>query len=207
MPQNPTTVVLYTQVDGGPSVPVIADAAGALPFAQRHGTLFGAAFAGALYQGGNQTGATLSAALATTYVGLCLSNPAASGVNLALQRVSGVLNVAPAALTSLGLITGYAAGGITVHATALAPRNALINGAAPVGLLDAACTLVGSGAGSPAWAQWFGVTPGATSVAQFTANVDGSIIIPPGGYVAIGSLIAGPTAGLLGSMVWEELAI
>lgn len=169
-----------------------------------HGNKYHASKRGNLFIGANQTGATTSAALATTYTGLCLSNPAASGKNLALRRVSAVLNVAPAALTSVGLIVGYAAGGITVHTTALTPQSAKIgSGLTPVAKLDAACTLVGT----PTWGQWLTVTPAATSVVALTVDTEASMVIPPGGYVAIGTLIAGPASGLLGSMEWEEFPV
>jgi hypothetical protein len=125
-------------------------------------------------------------------------------VNLSILRVGGVINVAPAALTAFGLITGWAAGGITVHVTPLTLfGNAFLNGAASLAKLDAACTLVGT----PVWSRWFGETPGTTSPLSFVEATNGSLLIPPGGYVAIGATIAGPTAGLLGSFQWEELPI
>lgn len=211
MPQSPTPVNIATQASGGVNarVPLILDPQGALPNAAQHGGLFGASSGGRLMQGGNQFAApaTLSVALNTTYVGLCLSNPANSGVNLSLLRVAGLLVVAPAALTALGLITGWTNAGIVTHTTPLAPRNAFLHMAAPVGLLDQACTIGGNGANAPAWSRWFGVTPGATSVFSFAENIDGGLIIPPGGYACVGSSIAGPASGFLGSMVWEELAI
>lgn len=162
----------------------------------------------ACYQGdagiaANQVGATTSAGLATTYTGLCLSNPAGSGQNLSILRVSSLFLVAPAALTAVGLIVGFAAGGITAHTTPLVVGNALIGSivANPlVGLVDAACTLVGT----PSWARWMSVTPSATGVVSYNEDVKGALLIPPGGYIAIGTSIAGPAAGLLGSIEWEE---
>lgn len=169
-----------------------------------HGTKYHSAKRGNLFTAANQTGATTSAALATTYTGLCLSNPAGTGKNLALRRIGFVLNVAPAALTSFGLITGFAAGGVTVHTTALTPASSKIgSGLTAVAKADAACTLVGT----PVWSEWLTVTPAATSVVGFTADMEGDLIIPPGGYVAIGTSIAGPTNGLLASMEWEEYAV
>ena len=180
--------------------PTNQGAAGDLFVGQRHGPLYEAAYAKAMMLGANPSGVTLSAALATTYVGLCLSNPAASAVNLILQRAAGVLDVAPAALTAIGLIAGYAAGGVTVHTTPLTPLNAFLNGAAPAATLDSACTLVGT----PAWVDWISETPAATTVLSFSKDYQGGIIIPPGGYVAIGATIAGPASGFWGSFTWEE---
>lgn len=202
MPQSPIGALIYALSPLKKSAPLTADAQGAIPASEAHGNLYAPAYAGRVMLGANQTGANTSAGLTATYTGLCLSNPAGSGVNLSLLRVNVSLNVAPAALTGFGLITGYAAGGITAHTTPLTPFNSFLNGAAPVAKLDAACTLVGTAA----WARWLGETPAATSVTAFSDMTNGGIIIPPGGYVAIGSTIAGPTAGLLASFQWEELA-
>lgn len=149
----------------------------------------------------NQTGATLSAALAPTYTGLCLSNPAGSGKNLIIARVSGLFDVAPAAFTALGLIIGFSAAGVVTHTTALTPLNALVGGgAALIGKADAACTIVGT----PAWGRWMSVTVSATGEANFDEIVNGEIVIPPGGYIAIGASIAGPATGFFGSITWSE---
>lgn len=157
-----------------------------------------------LFQGGNQSGVTTSVGLATAYTGLCLSNPANSGVRLILRGITGMLVVAPAALTSFNLITGFAAGGIVTHTTPLSPGPALIGGsAAPSGLLDSACTLVGT----PVFTIDLGLTPTATSVTSFALDLKGAVILSPGAYAAIGTTIAGPASGFIGSMQWLEQTI
>lgn len=203
MPQSP--LFAATATAGGVAKSLTVDAQGAQIVTQRHGALYSPALAGVMGYAANQSGATLSAGLATTYTGLCLSNPAASGKNLALGRVSGQINVAPAALTAFGLIVGFAAGGITVHTTPVTPKNGILSATPPalVGLADAACTLVGT----PVWQDWISELTSATGSLSFTRDYSGSLIIPPGGYVAIGASIAGPTAGLLAGISWEEVAI
>ena len=168
-------------------------------------SLYASSLAGVVGFAANQTGATTSVALATTYTGLVLSNPAASGKNLSLLRVAGICNVAPAAFTAVGLITGWLAAGITVHTTPITLLNANV-GLGVTGLVakvDAAATLVGT----PAWARWLTESIAATGEFQFDENVNGEIVIPPGGYVAIGTLIGGPTAGLLASFTWAEISV
>jgi hypothetical protein len=175
------------------------------------GAVVTAAQAGSNFRGSNAAGAALSAALATTYTGLCLSNPAASTVNLVLKKVSGVIIVAPAAELAIGLITGWAAGGITAHTT---PVTGIVSGyvgaaaasgsvVAPASQakLDAACTLVGT----PVWDRWLAAGVASTNNVNFDADVDDDLVIPPGGYVAIGANAAGPAAGFLGTFQWEEL--
>lgn len=205
MPQNLFSVFVARLAGTATQKQLTVDASGALIINSATPGNSVASKAGAIGYAANQTGATLSAGLATTYVGLCLSNPAASPVNLVVLGVMGNINVAPAALTSFGLISGFAAGGITVHTTPVTPQNGLIGAAAPVlhGLVDAACTLVGT----PVWQDWFAETPAATSVTSFSKAYNGNLTIPPGGYLAIGASIAGPAAGLLGAFSWQEIPV
>lgn len=201
MPQSPlgaaTLLNPSNQVDLGRM-----DAQRAAWTSARHGRNYAAASAGVVGMAANPSGVTTSAALATTYVGLCLSNPAGSAVNLSLLSVLGSLIVAPSTITAFNLIGGYAAGGITVHTTPLTTRNAILGtGPALVGLVDSACTLVGT----PAFIRPLAQCPIATSSPFFNDSVDGGIIIPPGAYVAIGTTIAGPASGFQGGFVWEEV--
>lgn len=205
--QNPLSFV--AKVFGSRATPVGApigygqlDPQNALWMSTRHARDYSAGYLQALGMAANQAGAQLSAALATAYVGLCLSNPANSGKNLALLNVSGNVNVATGAPLAIGLITGFAAGGITVHTTPATVQPTYVGLANPlVGLVDAACTLVGT----PIWSRWLAEVANA-GVGSFSQDIQGGIIVPPGGYVAVGGTVAGPAAGFLGSFVWEEVA-
>lgn len=167
---------------------------------------------GMVFRGSNQTAAAVTAALATTYTGICLSNPAASTVNLVVKGVTGIFGPAPATAVNLGLITGWAAGGVTVHTTAITQivnayvgaatsGGSIVQPAASQAKLDAACTLVGT----PAWDRWLTATAASGTGGQAYMNLNDSIIIPPGGYCAVGNLVA-VASGFLGTFVWEELA-
>lgn len=203
MPQGPLGTNIAVFGSANARVPLRAGAGGDMYNSSLHGDKYTQAVNQALAMGANPTPVALSAALATTYVGLCLSNPAGNTKNLVLRSVQGTLVVAPAAVLSLGLIGGYAAGGITVHTTPLTPRSALLGtGAAPTGLLDSACTLVGT----PAWIKWLANNAASAGLFGFNTDLQGGIVIPPGAYVAIGSNVAGPAAGFAGSMEWEEVA-
>jgi hypothetical protein len=171
-----------------------------------------AARAGANFRGSNSASATLSAGLATTYTGLCLSNPATATVNLKVRRFAGAMFAAPGTFIALGLISGWAAAGITVHTTAIntnilngyigaAPTAGSIVGPAPQANLDAACTLVGT----PLWDRWITGNASSGALVSFAIDLDDDTIIPPGGYMAIGANVAGP-AGFLGTAGWEEIA-
>lgn len=178
------------------------DAQSAFWVSQRHAQHFTAVYGNNVAIAANQAGVTTSAGLATTYTGLVISNPAGSGKVLSLINVAGLFVVAPAALTAISLIVGWTAGGIVTHTTPLTPFNAKLGAGTFVGLADSAATLVGT----PAYSLPLAVTPSATGVVSFNTDIDGYIMIPPGGYAAIGTSIAGPASGLLGSMVWEEAA-
>lgn len=208
MPQGPIPTQLFGQVQ----LPALASKPAQmgkqldLLVGQSLPANYEATYAGQSMFGANPyaSAVTTSAALATIYVGLCLSNPAANTNNLVLLGVSVNLVVAPAALTAFGLILGYSAAGVVTHTTALTPLNSFLNGAAPTAKLDSACTIVGT----PAWGPYLGsVTPTTTGVTASSKDFAGSIIIPPGGYVAIGTTIAGPASGFIGSMQWLEIPV
>lgn len=179
---------------------------GDLFISERHNANYGPSAYGSAFWGANQAGVTTSAGLATTYVGICLSNPAGSGKVLAVTNVSGYLNVAPAAIIGIGLISGYSAAGIVTHTTPLTVYNEQVGAGAgaAVGLLDAACTLVGASTYVPAWREWLTVPATPTGEGSFTKDIAGRIQIIPGSYLAIGTSVAGPASGFFGSIAWEE---
>lgn len=203
MPQGPIPIA-STKTPTGSLASLTSDAQNAQYIAPRHGKYYSSAYAKAMFGCASQVGVAFTVALAAVYTGLCLSNPAASGVNLAVKRIRGVMTVAPAAEDALGLITGFAAGGITVHTTALDAniQNQFLGSAvASKAHVDAACTLVGT----PLWERWLASMPTAATFPSFSEDLDDAIIVPPGGYVAIGSVLAGGAAGFFGSFEWEEV--
>jgi hypothetical protein len=164
---------------------------------------------GFVFAGGNQGpgGTTTTVGLATTYTGLVLSNPAGSPKNLILLQVSLAIVGAPAALSTFGLLAGYAAGGITVHTTPLSPQSTLLSSAASgAAKVDSAATLVGS----PFLFLPFGVTPITGATAQVVNppvignlyDIKGSLVIPPGGYVGI---YTSTVVTIIGGMTWAEV--
>jgi hypothetical protein len=210
MPQNPIPVAtgitstnkfVANQLD-----PQKADWA-----SDRHGTFYTASYLGLGAFAANQAGATISLFSATpgAYTGLCVSNPAASTVNLAIQTVSGALTVASGGITLFGLVTGYAAAGIVTHTTPLTVYSTKVGTTitTPIiqGLADSAATLVGV----PTWTKTLNVVPTTVTLnSPFYAQIAGEIIIPPGGYCCVGvAITAGPTSGFWGSISWEEIPL
>ena len=155
---------------------------------QLHGSNWEMASRGQMYNACSQAATTTTIALAATSTGLCLSNPAASGVNLEVHKVGIALSVAPAAEATISLAGGYAAAGVTTHTTPLTVYNNKIGviATAASGLADAAATLVGTpidimpliGAGAAA----------AEVPVPGYFHIDGAVVVPPGAYVFIETL-------------------
>lgn len=167
---------------------------------------------GKVFQASNQGpgGTTTTVALATTYTGLCISNPAGSSVNLVMLQYSIAVVGAPAALSTIGLLGGFAAAGVATHTTPLVPLSTFINTtvATGQGKADAAATLVGT----PVILMALGVTPITGATAQVVNppvqlnvyDLKGSFILPPGAYMAA---YTSTVLSVIASFTWAEVAV
>lgn len=173
---------------------------------QLHGRLYEAALRDKLFYGSNgATPSVTTVALATTYTGLCLYNPAGSTKNLILEKVGYSFLVAFPAAATIGLLAGYSAGGITTASAAASPgASCKLGGGAGSGRAALSATLVGT----PFLHSVFGagLTGAITTTPQnqTVVDVEGGIIIPPGGYVAIYTSTVSGAASLAGSFLWQE---
>lgn len=167
-----------------------------------HGRYYESAFRGNQFIVANQAAQAVSVALATAYTGLLLCNPVSSGKNLVLQKVGIALTVAPAAIAALGILVGFNGTTNVTHTTTnTSLRNAFLGGAAPVALVDNAATL--PTAPTLAMPLMGGFTAAALpSTGPSLVDLEGCIILPPGGYAGIYSLTA--VTGLFG-FGWEEV--
>lgn len=177
------------------------------------GTYQEAAYRQRIFSGANQGpgGTTTTVGLTTTYTGLCLSNPATSNANLALLHVGCGVVGAPTALSSLGLMAGWATAGVAVHTTPLIAHNSFWNSTSGVNgqaLIDGAATLVGT----PYVIQSFGTMPitGATAqvvnapVSGISYDMNGALVLSPGGWVA---LYTSTVITIIASFMWAEIPI
>lgn len=165
---------------------------------------------GKVFGAANQAATTTSAALATTYTGLIVSNPAGSLVNLVLLQLGVAVVGAPVALSAIGILGGFLATGVTAHTTPLTPLSYLLNSAVSTGIgkADSAATLVGT----PVILMPLGVTPltGATAqvvnppVVLNTYDLKGSIVLAPGAYAA---LYTSTALSVIAGFTWAEVAI
>jgi hypothetical protein len=168
-----------------------------------------AAYRRALFIGANQAATVTTVGLATTYTGLCLSNPVGASVNLVLTKVGYSFIVAFTAASAVGLMCGYNSSTNVTHTTPGVPRSAFIGaGAVGVGLVDVSCTLPTAPTVTHLFAS--GLT-GAITVQQSLSgqavDLEGSVILPPGAYAAIYTSTVSGAAGFLGSMQWAEVPV
>lgn len=168
-----------------------------------HGRYYEQVMRGNVYGASNQAAQAVSVALATTYTGLCLSNPLGSGKNLVLLSAGYALSVAPAGIASIHLIGSSSPSTNVTHTTAVTPVNMLLgNTGSPVAKVDREATIP-----TPLYLMSLmgGFTAGALPDSPNALfDIAGQIILAPGGFVAIGALTA--VTGF-GSFVWEEVAI
>lgn len=195
----------YTAADGSP-IDARAGRAGDLIVSKLQPDYYEATFRKAGFHGANSGGVTTSVGLATTYVGLCLSNPPGSGMNLVLDKVGWAALVAWAAASAVGIMTGYHASTEVTHTTALAPKSRFVGQPVGVGKLDSAATL--PAAPTLAMLLGAGLTGAITTLPQVGPNVvdlHGSIILPPGAFAALYTSTASGASGFLGSFSWTEV--
>lgn len=171
-----------------------------------HGRYYEQAFRGNLFTATNQAAQAVSVALATTYTGLCISNPIGNSKNLVMLSASFALSVAPAAIASVHLIAGFSGTTAVAHTTPLvAPgvQSCVIGGQQrATANADSAATIINPGYLVPLIGGFTAAALPASPVV--TVDLGGQFIVPPGGWIAIGALTA--VTGF-GGFTWEEVGI
>ena len=159
---------------------------------------------GKLFVAANVAAQATSVALTTTYTGLCVSNPAGSGKNLIMLGFQYAISVAEAAVATQHLIAGYSSAGVVTHTVALAApgiQNCFINGTSgSVALADSQCTIVNPFYLIPVRGGFTAAALGGPGTGNWI-DLNGMFTIPPGGWIANGSLTA--TTGFA-AFIWTE---
>ncbi len=166
---------------------------------QLHGRYFESMRTGLMFSSANQAAQAISVALATTYTGILLYNPAGSNRILVPNKIKFAVSVAQVAIATVGLIAGST---MTTQTTQLTIQNNQIgNTMVGVGKCMSAATI-----GTPTWIAHNidGFTAGALSAPTPMVDLDGAFGILPGSFIAIGALTA--LTGL-GFISWEEIII
>ena len=160
---------------------------------------------GDLFVAANVAAKATSVGLTTTYTGLCVYNPAGSTKNLIMLGFQYAISVAEVAIATQHLIAGYSSAGVVTHTVALpAPgvQNCFINGASDaVAGADTECTIVNPFYLIPVRGGFTAGALGGPGTGNWI-DLNGMFTIPPGGWIANGSLTA--TTGFA-AFVWAEV--
>jgi len=167
---------------------------------------------------GNSYMLTLSTAAAiTAYVGgaagtpaLTLYNPVGSGKNAVITKanMANVVAASAAGTVAIGLWTGVTA---AISGTQVQPTNCLTlvaTGSAMYCVRNTAAT--GSTAATnviPLGSYYWATAAGAIQSSGAPVDLEGSIIIPPGCYAALGGSSALTSATWLASLQWNEVPV
>ena len=178
-----------------------------------HGRYYETAYRRNIYSAVLNAGTTTSAGLATTFTGLLLYNPQNSTVNVAINKVGISFLVAFTAAATVGLMTGVAPtnpGTAVTNTTVRTNYVGLPNGSGQA-LAYSTATLTATGA-TPVLHSVFGsgLTGAITTVPQvpgFFVDYEGSIILPPGTYIATYTSTASGASGTLASFQYEEIPL
>ena len=205
-------IATTSSMASGSQSPARAGQLGDLITSELHGRYYEQCYRRNIFSAANQAvAAATTAAFATTYVGLYVANPVGSTVNAVILKVGyGFIVAQPTGGNIIGLMAGYHASTNVTAGGAITPRSNYIGvGAAPV------CT---AGAGSatlpiaPTLVQVFGsVLTGAITVSNTNPltvmDMEGSLILPPGGFACIYTFIASAASSLVASFTWEEVPV
>ena len=172
-----------------------------------HGRYYEQTYNGNVFFAASQSVATTTVGLATTYTGLSLSNPLASGVNLVLLKASFNQSVIQSTqVEAYGLATGFSATTNNTHTSAATISTCKVgSGIVPKALADTSNNTL---AATPIYTHFVGATGTATADATFGfIDLDGSIILTPGAFILWATPAQASVAGMWFSFSWEEVAV
>ncbi len=175
---------------------------GEIMVSELHGRYYEQTYRGNMFSISTQgTNVTTTAALATTWTGLAISNPAGTGVNLVLNQFTAT-QFAVGVAGTIGIM-----GGIGVLTASLTPQDRIIGG----GHVSKALASASATISTPVLIATYGkVGSGATTVPLATPGIvkdfEGSVIVPPGSFIASYTSTAQTSAWQF-SYCWEEVPI
>jgi len=192
-------VGLIAGADGSVN-PLRTNKEGALIVQAGGGKYYEATKNGQVFVVSNQAAVAITAALATAYTGLLVGNAAGTGKNLVMLGCGYATTVATPTATALGIM----AGSMTALASALTPINRKLGGPASLAWCEDSCTI-----GMPILHQafataWTEATTAGTLRQPNWIDLEGSLIVTPGTFVAFYSAAANTAAFLL-SFVWQDV--
>lgn len=183
---------------------------GDLIVSELHGRYYEQAYNRSMYTATLTAGTTTSAALSTTFTGLLLLNPNNSQVNFVINKVGMTFLVAFAAASAIGIQVGNqsTAALSSLTTTNTQTRNNFLGAPnSTVGLTYSAATTT-----APSLLQIFGagLTGAITTTPQITGHfvdLEGSVIVPPGSWIATYTSTASGASSMFASFTYEEVPI
>lgn len=175
---------------------------GELLASELHGRYYEQTYRGNMFSISTQgTNVTTTAALATTFTGLAISNPASTGVNLVLNKFTATQFAVGVAAT-VGIM-----GGAGVLTASLTPQSRVIGGgqvskaiASASATISTPVLIVAVGSVGSLATTGYGATNG------IVFDAEGSIIVPPGSFIASYTSTAQTSAWQF-SFAWEEVPV
>lgn len=204
---------MQLQMDVGPQI--LADGSlatlrgaktGELVVSELQGRYYENSYRNNVFYAVNSAAQALSLSSTTTYTGLTVANPTASGKNLVLLEAIWCTTLAPTAVGAVILGTGATVTQTTGSSTGPV-SNILGNGTASVAKVGASCTY----GANPAFLRPFIGIPFISAAGngngglQYKDDIGGAIIVPPGqqvSFVAVTTAITG-----IGYFSWAEVIL
>lgn len=180
---------------------------GELIVQELHGRYYETNYRSNMFYAATTAVVTTTVGLATTYTGLCLSNPVNSTVNLVIDQASMMQSVIQSTqVEAYALATGFNGSTNVTHTTPVTPKSCLVGSSAvPNALADVSATLPTA----PLYTMF--ITNTGTATADSTGNqvvdIGGSIILKPGAYICWVTPAQASVAGMWFSFHWEEVPV
>ncbi|KKK89306.1 hypothetical protein LCGC14_2734420, partial [marine sediment metagenome] len=155
---------------------------------------------GRLFSIANQAAVTTSTGLGTSFTGLAVGNPSHSKKNIVVHKFGYALSIAGSAAGAVGIMKGE-----TSLTASLTPSKRLSRGTESIAVATAGQTII-----APVLYDIFasygteGTDTGINLVGHYMYDLDGSLTLEPGDFVASYTLL-GTTSGFLFSFLWEEV--
>ena len=220
MPVIQGNVGVQNQSDGAQSIISRLGRQGEQIISSLHGSFYEQTYRGNLFSNGHMGLVALSAntitLTATTTPILGVYNPFGSGVNLVILQASLAAGINNTAAVGPGAFVWATSTGNTALSTGSVPFSRLLGGAPARGKGLAGVALTGltnnlvvahaSDFPSPNVITTTAVpTTVTTPMSSMSQPIDGSIIVPPGGILALLNTVATTTISVYGRLVWEEV--
>lgn len=187
---------------GSQNIVARVDRQGAQVVTNLHGRYTEQVLQGHVYSCANQAAVATTAALAGTWTGLGITNPATSGVYMSILEFGGSLSVAGSDDGSMGLLTCT----IAAPASNITIYNCKLGAGGSAMIADDGATIVGARLFGAPFAYGTGATNLVNQTGTFVWNLDGKLLIPPGYTVATYTTTA-TTAAFIFHFIWEEIPI